>query len=111
MIGSVRGNDGGRFRPGGRSSSPAKTDVFGFDDVQFSAFPSPALPGAWIWGVGTIGRRPINSNSDRLGSRRRGPGPTAVLPHLEHESPWVYGAPINNIRSATDSDRSPPATT
>ena len=77
----------------------------GIGDVQFSTFLSPAHSGDWIWGVGTILQAPTASN-DVLGQGKWGIGPTAVVLHLSRDSPWVYGALINNVSSfAGDSDR------
>ena len=70
----------------------------GVGDVQFSAFLSPANPGKWIWGVGAIAQLPTNS-SDELGNGNWGLGPTFVVLHLDHGSPWVYGVLVNNVWS------------
>jgi hypothetical protein len=78
--------------------SPARGSASGIGDVQFSAFLSPAKPGAWIWGVGTIAQLPTHSN-DLLGNKNAGLGPTFVVLHLEHGSPWVYGVLANNVWS------------
>jgi hypothetical protein len=77
--------------------TPAKS---GFGDIQLSAFLSPANPGHWIWGVGAITQIPTNSNAE-FGNKNWGLGPTVVLLHLDHGSPWVYGALVNNIWSLT----------
>ena len=77
--------------------TPAKS---GFGDIQLSAFLSPANPGHWIWGVGSILQIPTNSNAD-LGDKNWGLGPTFVVLHLEHGNPWVYGVLINNVWSLT----------
>ena len=45
-------------------------------------------------------RFPTNS-SEELGNKNWGLGPTAVVLHLEHGNPWVYGVLINNIWSLT----------
>jgi hypothetical protein len=81
---------------------PGQGGVSGIGDVQFSAFLSPAKPGAWIWGVGAITQLPTHSN-DRLGNNNAGLGPTFVVLHLEHGSPWVYGALVNNVWSVGSS--------
>jgi len=70
----------------------------GIGDLQISAFLSPAKPGAWIWGVGIITQLPTHSN-DLLGNNNAGLGPTAVVLHLEHGSPWVYGVLANSVWS------------
>ena len=72
----------------------------GVGDMVFSAFLSPAKPGEWIWGVGPVVQLPTNSSSE-LGNKNWGLGPTFVVLHLNHESPWVYGVLVNNIWSLT----------
>ena len=73
----------------------------GIGDTAFTAFLSPAKPGHWIWGVGPIVQIPTNT-SDELGNKNWGFGPSFVVLHLDHGSPWVYGALVNNIWSLTD---------
>lgn len=79
--------------------TPTQSRTNGIGDAQISAFLSPAKPGSWIWGVGPIVQLPTHSN-DLLGNNHPGIGPTFVVLHLEHGSPWVYGVLINNIWSA-----------
>ena len=69
-----------------------------------SAFLSPANPGEWIWGLGAITQIPTNS-SEELGNKNWGLGPTAVVLHLKHDDPWVYGVLVNNIWSLTSSEQ------
>ena len=76
----------------------------GIGDIQISAILSPASPGDWIWGVGAIAQLPTNS-SEELGNKNWGLGPTAVVLHLEHGDPWVYGVLVNNIWSLTSSQQ------
>ena len=76
----------------------------GVGDTVFTAFVSPANPGKWIWGAGPVVQAPTNS-SDELGNGNWGLGPSAVLLHLEHGSPWVYGALVNNIWSLTSNQQ------
>jgi hypothetical protein len=83
--------------------APGQGGVSGIGDVQFSAFLSPAKPGAWIWGAGAIAQLPTHSN-DRLGNNNAGLGPTFVILHLERGSPWVYGVLVNNIWSVGSTD-------
>jgi hypothetical protein len=83
--------------------APGQGSVSGIGDVQISAFLSPAKPGAWIWGVGVVTQLPTHTN-DRLGNNNAGLGPTFVVLHLEHGSPWVYGVLLNNIWSVGSSD-------
>jgi hypothetical protein len=79
--------------------------TFGAGDVQFSAFLSPSkpLPGGWIWGAGAIAQLPTDSND--LGNKNWGLGPTAVVLHLEHGDPWVYGVLANNVWSLGSDQR------
>jgi hypothetical protein len=72
----------------------------GVGDVVFTAFLSPAKPGEWIWGAGPVVQIPTNSNAE-LGNKNWGLGPAFVVLHLDHGSPWVYGALVNNIWSLT----------
>jgi hypothetical protein len=78
--------------------APGQGGTSGIGDLQVSAFLSPAKPGAWIWGVGTVTQFPTHSN-DLLGNNNVGLGPTFVVLHLEHGSPWVYGVLANNVWS------------
>jgi len=82
--------------------APGQGSTSGIGDVQFSAFLSPAKPGAWIWGVGAITQLPTHSNNS-LGNNNVGLGPSFVVLHLEHGSPWVYGVLVNNIWSVGSS--------
>jgi len=72
----------------------------GIGDTVFTAFLSPANPGHWIWGAGPVVQIPTNSNAE-LGNKNWGMGPSVVVLHLDHGSPWVYGALVNNIWSLT----------
>ena len=72
----------------------------GIGDIEFSALLSPANPGKWIWGAGPIFQLPTNSSAE-LGNKNWGMGPEFVVLHLDHGSPWVFGAIINNIWSLT----------
>jgi hypothetical protein len=83
--------------------APGQGSVSGIGDVQVSAFLSPAKPGAWIWGVGAVTQLPTHSNN-RLGNNNAGLGPTFVVLHLEHGSPWVYGVLLNNVWSVGSTD-------
>jgi len=73
----------------------------GIGDTVFTAFLSPAKPGAWIWCAGPVVQLPTNSNSD-LGNRNWGLGASAVVLRLEKGDPWVYGVLANNIWSLSD---------
>lgn len=83
--------------------SPYDSRTNGMGDLQFSTFLSPANPGKWIWGVGSIIQAP--TNTQELGNDNWGAGPTAVLLHLDHASPWVYGALVNNVWSLSSDKR------
>jgi hypothetical protein len=76
----------------------------GIGDTVFTAFLSPANPGHWIWGVGPVLQIPTNSNAE-FGNKNWGLGPSFVVLHLEHGSPWVYGVLVNNIWSLTSNKR------
>jgi hypothetical protein len=78
--------------------SPTIDSSSGIGDMVFTAFLSPAQPGAWIWGAGPVLQIPTNSNAE-LGNKNWGLGPSAVVLHLEHGDPWVYGVLANNIWS------------
>jgi hypothetical protein len=84
--------------------APGENTTFGLGDVQLSAFLSPSAPtpGGIIWGGGAIVQMPTDTND--LGNRNWGLGPTAVVLRLQKGSPWVYGVLVNNIWSLT-SDR------
>ena len=79
--------------------------TFGLGDLQLSAFLSPSEPGpgGLIWGAGAIMQAPTDTNG--LGNKNWGLGPTAVVLHLEKGDPWVYGALINNVWSLSSSER------
>jgi hypothetical protein len=70
-----------------------------------SGFFSPSQPGAGglIWGVGAIVQMPTDTNE--LGNKNWGLGPTAVVLKLEKGDPWVYGVLVNNIWSLSSSQR------
>jgi len=78
---------------------------FGAGDLQLSSFLSPSQPGpgGLIWGAGAIVQAPTDSNE--LGNRNWGLGPTAVVLKLQHGDPWVYGVLANNLWSLSDSKR------
>ena len=84
---------------------PGQGSRFGLGDVQLSGFFSPSQPGAGglIWGVGAIVQMPTDTNE--LGNKNWGAGPSAVVLHLDHGSPWVYGVLVNNIWSLSSNER------
>jgi hypothetical protein len=90
------------WQPG---SVPDEGTNFGLGDIQLSAFLSPSLPGAGglIWGVGLITQMPTDTND--LGNKNWGLGPTAVVLKLEKGNPWVYGALVNNVWSLSSDQR------
>ncbi|MBN8507238.1 MAG: transporter [Burkholderiales bacterium] len=77
--------------------------TFGLGDLQFSAFLSPAQPHGLIWGVGAVVQAPTDTQG--LGNKNWGLGPTAVLVKMEKGNPWVYGALVNNIWSLSSDER------
>jgi len=83
---------------------PGDDRTNGLGDTVFTAFLSPAKPGKWIWGAGPVLQLPTNTNA-QLGNKNWGAGPSGVVLHLDHGSPWVYGVLVNNIWSLTSSQR------
>lgn len=85
--------------------APGQGSRFGLGDLQLSGFLSPSKPGAGglIWGAGAIVQMPTDTNE--LGNKNWGLGPTAVLLKLEPGNPWVYGALLNNVWSLSSSGR------
>jgi len=86
------------------SLGPGIDSTNGIGDTVFTAFLSPARPGKWIWGAGPVVQLPTNS-SQELGNKNWGLGPSIVVLHLDHGSPWVYGVLVNNIWSLTSDKR------
>lgn len=86
--------------------SPGESRTNGIGDLQFTAFLSPAKPGTWIWGAGAIAQAPTHSNN-AIGNDNWGLGPSFVVLHLEHGSPWVYGVLVNNVWSVGTSNDAP----
>ena len=90
-------------------SNPAvaaeQTGTTGLGDINFTAFISPAKPGAIIWGVGPVVSFPT-ATSPLVGSQSTwGLGPSAVL--LAMPGPWVIGLVTNIVWSiAGDSGNS-----
>jgi hypothetical protein len=84
---------------------PGQGSRFGLGDLQLSGFASPSRPGAdgLIWGAGAIVQMPTDTNE--LGNKNWGMGPTAVVLHLKPGDPWVYGALVNNVWSLSSSQR------
>jgi hypothetical protein len=81
--------------------APGQGTEFGLGDIQLSGFLSPSEPGpgGLIWGVGAIAQMPTDTNG--LGNKNWGLGPTAVVLRIQHGDPWVYGVLVNNIWSLT----------
>ncbi len=90
------------WQPG---STPGENTTFGLGDLQLSGFVSPSQPGpgGLIWGAGAIAQMPTDTNG--LGNKNWGLGPTAVVLRIEKGSPWVYGALVNNVWSLSSSGR------
>jgi hypothetical protein len=86
------------------SLAPGDSATSGLGDTVFTAFLSPAQPGKWIWGAGSVVQLPTNSNAE-LGNKNWGLGPSVVVLHLDHDSPWVYGALVNNIWSLSSNQQ------
>ena len=84
---------------------PGQGRQFGLGDLTLSAFLSPSQPGpgGLIWGAGPIIQMPTDTND--LGNKNWGLGPTAVVLRLEKGSPWVYGVLVNNVWSLSSSER------
>ncbi len=85
--------------------APSQGTTFGLGDTQLSAFASPSAPGpnGLIWGAGAILQMPTNTNG--LGNKNWGLGPSAVALHMERGDPWVYGALVNNVWSLSADKR------
>jgi hypothetical protein len=90
------------WQPG---STPGQGTTFGLGDSQLSGFFAPSQPGAngVVWGIGPIVEMPTDTNG--LGNKNWGLGPTAVILRIEKGSPWLYGMSVNNIWSLS-SDKS-----
>ncbi len=86
------------------SLGPGIDSKDGIGDTVLTAFLSPANPGHWIWGAGPVVQIPTNSSAE-LGNKNWGMGPSVVVLHLDHGSPWVYGALVNNVWSLTSSQQ------
>ncbi|HTN48141.1 MAG TPA: transporter [Burkholderiaceae bacterium] len=85
--------------------APGQGSQFGLGDLQLSGFLSPSQPGpgGLIWGVGAIAQIPTDTND--LGNKNWGLGPTAVILKLEKGDPWVYGVLVNNVWSLSSSQK------
>lgn len=69
----------------------------GLGDISFTAFVSPANPGALIWGIGPVVNFPT-ATSPQVGSQSTwGLGPSVVL--LTMPGPWVIGVLANAVWS------------
>ena len=77
--------------------------TWGLGDLTYTAFFSPAEPGALIWGAGPVLLFPTGT-SDETGAGKWGAGPSIVL--LGMPGKMVLGVLVSNIWSyAGDSDR------
>ena len=86
------------------SMGPNSNSAQGIGDVVVTAFLSPANPGKWIWGAGPVAQLPTNSTAE-LGNKNTGLGPSVVLLHMDSESPWLFGALVNNIWSVSSNNQ------
>jgi hypothetical protein len=84
---------------------PGQSPRFGLGDIQMSGFVSPSKPGpgGLIWGAGAIVQMPTDTND--LGNKNWGLGPTAVVLRIKHGDPWVYGVLANNVWSLSNDNR------
>lgn len=84
---------------------PGQGERSGIGDIQFSAFLSPGKPGpgGLIWGVGAVAQTPTDSNG--LGNKNWGLGPTFAILKLKPGDPWVIGVLVNNVTALTSSER------
>jgi hypothetical protein len=80
------------------SLGPRVGAVGGLGDALFTAFLSPAAPGAWIWGAGPAVQVPTHTNAT-LGNDNLGLGPSFVVLHTEEGNPWLAGVLANTIWS------------
>ena len=78
---------------------------FGLGDIQLTAFASPSNPGpdGLIWGAGPIIQMP--TDTEQLGNKNWGLGPSFVILKMEKGSPWVYGVLLNNVWSLSSDKR------
>ncbi len=76
------------FVPGGSGS-------FGLSEINFTAFLSPAKPGALIWGIGPAASFPTSTSANVGSQSTWGLGPSAVA--LAMPNPWVIGVLMNNL--------------
>ncbi len=84
---------------------PGQGSRSGVGDIQFSAFLSPGKPdaGGLIWGAGAVVQTPTDSNG--LGNKNWGLGPTLAVIKMEPGDPWVMGVLINNVTALTSNER------
>jgi hypothetical protein len=75
---------------------PGTGSDFGFGDMQYQGFFSPADSGSLIWGVGPVIQFPT-ATSALLGAQEWGAGPSFVA--LSMKGPWVFGGLVNNVWS------------
>lgn len=82
---------------------PTDSRTNGIGDTLFTAYLSPAQPHGLIWGAGPVMQVPTDSNG--LGNKNWGLGPSFVVLRLEKGDPWVYGFLVNNVWSLSGSER------
>lgn len=86
-------------------SFPGEGRRFGLGDMQLTGFVSPSNPGpgGLIWGAGPVIQAP--TDTEQLGNKNWGLGPSFVILKVDKGSPWVYGVLVNNIWSLSDDKR------
>ena len=79
----------------------AQGSEFGLGDLTYTAFISPAEPGDWIWGVGSVMVLPT-ATEDRYASDKFSLGASVVA--LSTPGNWVYGFLLQNVWSIAGDD-------
>jgi hypothetical protein len=75
-----------------------KSWAFGLSNGYTTFFPSPEHGEGFYWGIGPVLGYPSNGRNSALGVNKWGSGPSAAFVKKD-ESPWVFGAVVNNIWS------------
>ena len=78
---------------------PSEGNTVGLGDTVQSFFLTSRRARRVIWGAGPVFLLPT-ATDDRLGARKWGAGPTAVI--LKQSGPWTYGTLANHIWSFAD---------
>jgi hypothetical protein len=74
---------------------PGESGSFGLSEINFTAFLSPANPGAFMWGIGPAASFPTSTSANVGSQSTWGLGPSAVA--VIQPDPWVLGVLINNL--------------